>query len=100
MAKNEKRPIGFENVLQPEHGLEITEAKTSKLTVDDGVGSFKVSFNVKGLKQGGQSLDDIVQVLNRLADIRIVPYQTKAKFRDPDQEEMTLEERELADAEN
>ena len=70
-----------------EHEIILNEAKASKLKVDDGVGSFMVSFNVKHVRQHDQvSLDDINAVLGRLADVQISPLQKELPLDDGEPE--------------
>lgn len=71
-------------LLQSER-VKIPEVCTSKMTIDDHIASFKTSFDLRTLKQQGIALEQVTDILNRVADMSIVPYQQQAKFQDPNQ---------------
>lgn len=72
--------------------IKITEVTNSKMTIDDNIASFKTSFNINTLKQHGVELSDVANILNRLGEITIVPYQQQAQLADPNQTDIEDEE--------
>ncbi len=55
--------------------LSLGSAKCSKLTVDDGVFSMKVSFTTGALPEGTAGLTSLIRVLNEEVSIDITPKQ-------------------------